>query len=101
MEALVEFVSNQGGWGAWFLTVTGALYFLFKGKVILIREHETRLFDTQKHYENRLGDYRERLDAEIRENEWLRDALLSSTEMGAILTKSKTALSGRRHDDAS
>lgn len=99
MEAVVDFVMEYGGWGAWFLTVCFGVYMLLKGNVLSVREHEGRIEDKDKYHDKRIEDYQHRLNAEIKENEWLRDALLSSTEMGAMLTKVKTPRGGRRQDD--
>lgn len=82
MEAAIHFIQENGGWGAWFLTVAWIVWMV-----------STDRFMTP----GRKRDLEERLRSEIENKEFWREAATLSTEMGSLLSKAKVA--GRRRDD--
>jgi hypothetical protein len=88
MDAAIQFIMVQGGWGAWFITVCWVIYMFTTGKFVSSREHK-----------DRMEDYKDRLRLEAEEKEFYREALIATSEMGTIITKSRMDIKGRRQKD--
>ncbi len=83
MDSAVQFVQDNGGWGAWFLTVAWVVWMV-----------STDRFMTP----GRKRDLENRLASETEDKEFWREAATLSTEIGSLLSKAKVA--GRRSTDA-